>query len=96
MAPVWGWIAAYLLGFLLFQAVIYWYLQGDGTSFEEPTPGYTEGDVATHPAVDRPDRDGQGSDGTVPDGSVRCPYCGASNEREPNYTYCRECVRELR
>jgi len=96
MAPAWGWILAYLLGFVLFQAAIYWYLQGDGTSIEGPTPGYGERDAATHPAIDRPDRDGERPDRMVSDGSVRCPHCGAVNERESTYAYCRECVRQLR
>ncbi|WP_135667396.1 DUF7577 domain-containing protein [Halorhabdus rudnickae] len=91
MAPVWGWILAYALGFLLFQAVVYWYLQGDRTTIEEPTPGYGEGDLAMHPAIDSPDRDG-----AVADGSIRCPHCGASNACESSYTYCRECIRALR
>jgi ribosomal protein S14 len=90
MAPVWGWILAYLLGFMLIQAVVYWYLHGDGTPFEEPTPGYSEGDPAARPSIDRTDRET-----AVTGESIQCPYCGTSNEREQSYTYCRECVREL-
>ncbi|MFB6201092.1 MAG: hypothetical protein ABEI98_03685 [Halorhabdus sp.] len=89
MAPAWGWVLAYVLGFLLFQAAIYWYLQGQGTTIEGPARGHPEGDVVTHPAIDSPDADAD------PDSAIRCPHCGASNDREPGYRYCRECVREL-
>jgi len=90
MAPVWGWLLAYLLGFLLFQAVVYWYLRDDGPSIEDPTPGYGDGDPPVAPPPDRPQREAAAGD------SVRCPHCGASNERVPTYTYCRACAGELR
>ena len=91
MPPVWGWILAYLLGFLLFQAVIYWYLQGDGPSVEEPTPGYRGDEMPAHPAVERPE-----TMDSSEDGSIRCPHCGTYNDLEASYTYCRDCVGQLR
>lgn len=90
MPPVWGWILAYLLGFLLFQAILYWYLQGDGASLESGAIGYGDRDLGIHPGMEVPPESGPRED------VVRCPHCGTYNDREPSYTYCRECLAEFK
>lgn len=89
MAPVWGWIAAYVLGFLLFQLLIYWYLGEGETSLERTTP--EAGERGSRPTIELRDADHL----TVGE-TVRCKHCGAENEFDPSYTYCRECTREYR
>ncbi|CCQ33931.1 hypothetical protein HLRTI_002272 [Halorhabdus tiamatea SARL4B] len=89
MAPVWGWIVAYVLGFLLFQLLIYWYLGEGKTSLERTTP--ETGERGPRQTVESRDTDHLTGGETV-----RCPHCGAENEFDPSYTYCRECTREYR
>lgn len=89
MAPVWGWIAAYVLGFLLFQLLIYWYLGEGETSLERTTP--EAGERGPRPTIEPRDAEGLQTGETV-----RCTHCGAENEYHPSYTYCRQCSRELR
>ncbi|MFB6129139.1 MAG: hypothetical protein ABEJ47_05175 [Halorhabdus sp.] len=89
MTPVWGWIAAYVLGFLLFQLLIYWYLGAGEASLERTTPDGGESDHGPRPAT----RD---TDHLTVGETVRCSHCGAENEYHPSFTHCRECARELR
>jgi len=91
MTPVWGWIVAYVLGFLLFQLLIYWYLGDDGASFERTTPDVSDRNHGPHPTNEPQDVDGIDVGETV-----RCKHCGAENEFDPAYTYCRECTGEYR
>ncbi|ACV12029.1 hypothetical protein Huta_1859 [Halorhabdus utahensis DSM 12940] len=91
MTPVWGWIVAYILGFLLFQLLIYWYLGEDGTSIERTTPDSTEQERGPRPSIETRDTD----EGDVGE-TVRCRHCGAANEFHPSYRFCRVCAREYR
>jgi len=91
MAPVWGWIAAYVLGFLLFQLLIYWYLGDRNVSLERTTPDTGERESSSRPPIES-----RNTDHLTVGETVRCPHCGAENEFDPSYTYCRQCTRELR
>ncbi|MEF8826753.1 MAG: hypothetical protein V5A34_01910 [Halapricum sp.] len=89
MPGAWIWILVYVLAFALFQLLLYRYLQDDvGPSVEQAMPDHGDGDLSSSRAPARPveTEDGEG---------IRCPRCGAYNEREPAYTYCRECVQRL-
>ena len=87
----WTWLAAYLIGFALLQLVLYRYFRRGESTHEQGEarePGYKrlEGsapsDIGT-PAD--PDSD-----------TVACGNCGARNERDGMYSYCRECAEPLR
>jgi len=86
MVAAWIWILAYVVAFVTFQVLLYQYLRGDDTSFEQATPDYGDGDSASRNlAPDVPeetDREG-----------VQCGHCGAYNES--GYTFCRECTESL-
>ena len=90
----WGWILIYLVGFALFQLVLFRYVSdgqaADGMSLES-------GETAGPQTLDRgqPAREpGAGPEATT-DG-VRCPHCGADNDDEQPFTYCRKCLAQLR
>ncbi|WP_459193034.1 DUF7577 domain-containing protein [Halosimplex sp. J119] len=99
----WGWILVYLVGFTLFQLLLVRYFSDDqtlgGVSLEsnEASPpqagdrGRSVGDP-TRPVGE--DGDGDGSDEEA-DG-VHCPRCGTTNADEQSFTYCRECLAQLR
>lgn len=90
MTPIWGWLAAYLIGFLAFQVLVYWYLQEDESPFERATPDYGDLDRLTSSAKELPERTS-----IQPDDSVRCMHCGAYNQNHESYTYCRECTEKF-
>ncbi|MEF8784423.1 MAG: hypothetical protein V5A45_00710 [Haloarculaceae archaeon] len=86
----WAWLAAYLIGFALLQLVLYRYFQrGESThDGESREPGYKrlEGSAAaTDIDADR-----------GPDDAVVCQQCGALNDRDGMFSYCRECAEPLR
>jgi hypothetical protein len=78
----WAWIAAYVVGFAFLQLLVYRYLgrkTGGTTSPAAP-------DAAGVTAI------GADSGG---DETVRCGDCGAVNDSEPGYRFCRECSSRL-
>jgi len=89
MATAWLWVVLYVLAFVAIQLLLYRYLQrGDGPTVEHAAPDYGEGEAAPQrpakAAVDADDREG-----------IRCQHCGALNDREASYTFCRECAQRL-
>lgn len=89
MAPIWGWILAYLLGFVLLQAFLYWYLHRRGAGFESVPPARQADESGVSPLTD------PWTEPSLSGDTVECPHCGTANERYRQYRYCRECVREL-
>jgi hypothetical protein len=88
----WGWILVYLVGFTLFQLLLFRYFTNDADGASLGT-----GDVSTPQSVEQgqPVRDdGERSDSDR-DGDF-CQHCGAFNENEQKFRYCRECLSELR
>jgi hypothetical protein len=90
----WAWLIAYLVGFALLQLFLYRYLQrgesthDGGSERESREPGYKrlERSAMSETAVERSgDADG-----------VYCRHCGARNERDGMYSYCRNCAEALR
>lgn len=81
---LWGWIIAYVVGFAILQLVVYRYLRnGEDTDLLQTTPPNRESA--------RPDETGErGNDATR-----RCSNCGARNDPDGPFTYCRRCARRL-
>ena len=107
---LWGWLVAYVVLFALLHLVLYYvYVRrddGDGPT----TPSLVDPDhgrSGSSPSVDRVPRtgdrdgdpdaaDGPDEDHHVTGDSVRCPHCGATNAADSTYTYCWNCVSNLR
>lgn len=89
------WLALAFVGFALFQVVLYRYLHGESPSGRagknlgartdtgrENGPDSTE--FVTLTREERPPE---------PDtAEITCTHCGADNERDSVYTYCRRCL----
>jgi len=103
---VWQWVLLYAAFLAVVQLLIYYYLRR-GRDRQSVTVsgagdrGRTNGTVPNSSGV----REAPGSPDDVeasPDPDPRtdedalvCPHCGARNEREPTFTYCRNCVSQL-
>jgi hypothetical protein len=88
----WAWLAAYLIGFALLQLVLYRYFQRGESTHDADTrePGYKrlEGSAASTDIDTEADSDREDA--------VVCQQCGAFNERDGMFSYCRECAEPLR
>lgn len=86
----WTWLVAYLVGFALLQLVLYRYFQrGESThDGESREPGYKRLEQSSGAAD-------VGEHSDHEDGVV-CQQCGALNDRDGMYSYCRECAGQLR
>jgi hypothetical protein len=89
MAAAWLWVLLYVVAFVVFQLLLYRYLQrSDGSSVERAAPDYGDGEAApqqlpqTAVEIDDSDR-------------IRCRHCETYNDREASYTFCRECAQRL-
>ncbi|WP_302082746.1 DUF7577 domain-containing protein [Salinibaculum rarum] len=85
----WAWLAAYLIGFALLQLVLYRYFQrGESThDAESRDPGYKRLEGSAAADIDA---------STERDDAVVCQQCGALNDRDGMFSYCRECAEPLR
>jgi hypothetical protein len=98
----WVWLAAYLVGFALLQLALYRYFQrGESTESESREPGYKRLErSAGRSNVGVEDGDAARESGGTPVDSRRdavvCQQCGALNERDSMFSYCRECASPLR
>lgn len=87
---VWTWIVAYVVGFSLLQLLVYRYFRDGDASVEGPSAGSGDRYPAAADGLDRAaSREEPTGDG------VRCRHCGAVNEGEASFRYCRECVTPL-
>lgn len=91
----WAWILVYLVGFTLFQLLLFRYFS-DGRSFDGVSLGSGETAGAqsldrTRTTADAPQR----TDDADADDGLRCPHCGARNEDDATYTYCSNCLTQL-
>lgn len=108
----WGWIVAYLVGFTLFQLLLFRYFS-DGRTFggmslgsnEASAPGSVEQGQPVHESNGRlpsddvevdDDGDARAANGETTDDGVHCHRCGAFNADEAMFRYCRECLTQLR
>lgn len=90
----WAWIVVYLVGFTLFQLLLFRFVSDAGTldglslgSGETTDPRSVDHTPPTREPDRGPERTGEG---------VRCPHCGTDNEDEEGFTYCRNCLAQLR
>lgn len=89
MANVWDWTLGYLVVFAALQLAVYLYYRR--RTDDDPTPDPTGGDpagverVVANTSVANADADER----------RRCPHCGATNEADARYRYCRNCTRSL-
>jgi len=91
----WAWILVYLVGFTLFQLLLFRYFS-DGRAFDGVSLG--SGETAGVQSLDHAGTTGespQRGETEDDDGGLRCPHCGAHNEEETTYTYCRNCLTQL-
>ncbi|MFD1647220.1 DUF7577 domain-containing protein [Haloarchaeobius litoreus] len=89
MANVWDWTLGYLVVFAVLQLAVYVYYRRQVD--DDPTPDPAGGDPA---GVDRVVANTSVRDTGATD-SRRCPHCGASNEPDSRYRYCRNCAKSL-
>jgi hypothetical protein len=92
----WVWILVYLVGFTLFQLLLFRYFS-DGQAFDGVSVG--SGETAGVQSLDRSRTTGepqQRPDADETGEGVRCPHCGAHNADEPTFTYCSNCLTQLR
>ena len=93
----WAWLAAYLGGFALLQLVLYRYFwRGDSRGDGPRRTGDHTGagiDAAPETGTDTTRRDSDARSG--PEAGITCQHCGAVNEAESTFTYCRRCAQQL-
>lgn len=90
----WGWILVYLVGFALFQLVLFRYFS-DGPAFDGVS--LESGETAGPQTVEPGHPLGESGGGTEPAAEgVRCPHCGTDNADEQPFTYCQNCLAQLR
>jgi len=92
----WGWILVYLVGFTLFQLLLFQYVS-KGQAFGELS--IESGETTGPKSVDtgRSAREhGTSTDATEAENTVLCPHCGVENDDEQHFTYCRNCLTQLR
>jgi hypothetical protein len=101
---IWVWLGAYLAGFVLLQ--LYLYRQFISGSESSTTAGVSKRTALdTQREQDTPGAlgygDSEGSSDTAPPGNltteeaIRCDDCGAYNEGDQMFVYCRDCGAEL-
>jgi ribosomal protein S14 len=90
----WGWILVYLVGFVLFQLVVFRYF-GDGSTFGGVS--LESGETAGPQTIDsgRTAREPSKDPEPTTDG-VRCSHCGTDNQNQQPFRYCRNCLAQLR
>jgi hypothetical protein len=96
----WVWLAAALVGFALLQVALYRYFHHESPPSEGTT---THGSPDTGPEtgmalleINEADQQSQDHTDNCQSDGKRCVHCGARNERDPVYTYCRQCGEPLR
>jgi len=89
---VWTWVVAYIVGFSLLQLLVYRYFRDSEPSADGSSSG--SGDQYS-PAVDQLERDRPAPDPADEEG-VYCQHCGAVNDSESTFRYCKRCVSPLR
>ncbi|QLH76144.1 hypothetical protein HZS55_01965 [Halosimplex rubrum] len=94
----WGWILVYLAGFTLLQLLLVRYFSEDrslgGVSLESNEASPPQSGDRGRSVGERDPRSPEEAD--EGDGSVRCHQCGTANADEQSYTYCRECLAQIR
>jgi hypothetical protein len=88
----WTWIVVYLVGFTLFQLLLFRYVSDGqalgGVSLES-------GETAGPQSVERGRMQPDTAASSTTEGQVRCPHCGVANDDDGAFTYCRNCLAQL-
>ncbi|WP_254766533.1 DUF7577 domain-containing protein [Salinilacihabitans rarus] len=106
---LWQWLVGYVVLFALLHLLLYYFYARRGNDDGSPAPSLTNGNHASfrppggsesYPGpVDDPDGSqiDHDHDALEFDGeTVTCPRCGATNEADPTFTYCWNCISTLR
>lgn len=107
----WQWVLVYALSLVVVQVFVYLYLRGDDRerSFElseesergqgtPPTaaPSQPYAPPSQHTPSGESHRSSDVNHAVSPEEeAIVCRHCGARNEREGIYTYCRSCTAQL-
>ena len=84
------WLGAYLVGFALLQLYLYRYFMSSTTESPDGTAtGISDGVASV-------ERDHTPPEGVDRQDLARCSACGAYNQNDQMFTYCRECGEQLR
>ncbi|WP_435359588.1 DUF7577 domain-containing protein [Haloarchaeobius sp. DFWS5] len=93
MVEVWNWAVGYLLVFAVLQLAVYlYYVRQNEEARSRPLldgEGYPVGDG------DGPTRARTTEGSSAHVGTRPCPHCGAENEPDTTFRYCRECAASL-
>jgi formylmethanofuran dehydrogenase subunit E len=99
----WIWLGAYAVGFVLLQMYLYRYFIR-GSDSGNTASGVPRGAFDANREQETPGAPGYETDRTVDRGppedidvdeAIRCEECGAYNERDQMFVYCRECGQKL-
>ena len=87
-----GWLLAYVVGFGLVQLLLYRYIQGDDAS-PDAGPGRVDQSAgrSMEQSPARPEEDA----GADAEDGVHCRHCGAVNEYDQMFSYCKRCAGPL-
>lgn len=107
---IWQWVLVYAALLALLQVLLYFYMrdgedgqsiafsgggehgQRNGTVPHQSPYHDLSGNVTDQESAPRDSDEHQ----SVPDeNTLVCPHCGAHNDRDSVYTYCRNCVTQL-
>ena len=103
---VWQWVVLYATFLAVVQLLLYYYFRRNRDRRSVPASGFRDagqlngavpngrGSSESSEATEEFDAPGD-APGPVAEGVIVCPHCGARNEREPTYTYCRNCAAQL-
>ena len=87
-----GWLVAYVVGFGLVQLLLYRYIQRDDAAPDAAARGVdrSPGRSMEQSPVGPGERDPSEADE-----GVRCRHCGAVNEPDQMFSYCKQCAGPL-
>ena len=106
----WVWLSAYLVGFVVLQVLLYRYFVSRSASRSGTTPAESgtgtaglsrtgasvdvDHEQTSHAGVESLPESGL-PDNLDADDAIRCENCGAYNERDSMFSYCRNCGSRL-
>lgn len=95
----WTLLAIYAATIVVLQVMVYLYYrrrhndQGERGGLRTSFPNHEGGSGGQSPGAPGSEANSVNAETNR---TVTCPHCGATNEADPVYTYCRNCGGELR
>ena len=86
----WAWLVAYVIGFALLQVYLYLYFIKGRSTGAESSPG-----TASPSAPERSSGAVEAPEGIADTDAASCSNCGAYNENDPMFTFCKHCGERL-